>query len=675
MSVPKVHLDFEVRSPSDLPSVGLSRYVADPGTTPICLAWAIGDDEPKIWAPGYFAEAAGRSVDDINELFRAIERAELHAWNVSFERAIWALCEKLFDFPPVPFDRWRCSMAQAARVGLPLALDSCAKAMGALRKDAEGSKSMKSIIAPIKRKKPESPDQLRLFGNAGEPEFRENPRLIRETFDYCIDDVKSERSVAQKVPAMTEEEILVWQLDQRINDRGVWVDRELCEASVDMVFDGAADGGDEISKLTDGFISKPTQTAKVRQWCEEQGVYLPNLRAETVEEAIDREDIKTTPEVLRVLQLRSAGSKSSTAKFSRVLEVVGGDDRLRGSLQYCGAFTGRWAGRKFQPHNLPRGEKLHVENYDHVISLFRSRLKSSVELLYGPVGSVAKSIIRGAIGAAPGHRLCVWDFSQIEARVLAWTCNDRAALDPFAKCEDPYKALAATIYGKSIVDVNNYERMIGKIAVLGLGYQMGARRFFEMLPDGLDMDFAEFVVQTFREKFHRIRAYWYATERAAIEAIATPDLPQYVDGTEGRISYCFVGDFLRCKLPSGRCIFYYKPRLRETIKFGRPATEIVYLKNHKGTLVPTTTYGGKLVENNTQSSARDVMVSGMFRLDDAGIPLVLTVHDEVLGEVPEAEAEDRLEEGRRLLCVNDPWSQGLPIAADDPFICSNYRKG
>lgn len=678
MPVPKVHLDFEVRSPSPLGLVGVYNYAADPETYPICLAYLIDDADPVVWIAPYFAELLEEmgdapQGDTIGPLFRAIAAgAQLHAWNATFEKVIWRLCEKLFDFPPVPIDRWRCSMAAAARVGLPLGLDACAKAVGALRKDKEGAQAMRSIVSPIKRS--EDAGQGTLW-TGPRHEFNESPALIRKTLAYCIDDVESERDVARKVPTMTEAEVAVWQLDQRINERGIAIDRDLCDAAVDLVFGATAEGGDDIKRITDGAVERPTQGKRIIAWCLDQGVRLTDLRADTVEGLLDGDSLDDVPQVRQVLQLRAAGSKSSTAKFARLLDVANADDRLRGSLQYCGAFTGRWAGRVFQPHNLPRGAKLHSDNYDEILELFRRRDKDLIELLYGPAGTVAKSVLRGAICASPGHLLCVWDFSQIEARVLAWVAGDHAALKPFADGDDPYRAMAAKIYAKPIEDVTGYERLIGKIAILGLGYQMGAMRFYESLPEGSSFDFAEFVVRTFRSEFHRIRHHWYATESAAIEAVANPGRPMVVDGTAGRLAYLFEGDFLRCRLPSGRCIFYYKPKLSETIKFNRSAIELSYLKRGKGAMIRTTTYGGKLVENNTQAIARDVMAEGMLRVDAAGTPIVLTVHDEALGDVPEDEAEERLEEGRRLLCVNEPWNVGLPIAADDPFICFNYRKG
>ena len=207
---------------------------------------------------------------------------------------------------------------------------------------------------------------------------------------------------------------------------------------------------------------------------------------------------------------------------------------------------------------------------------------------------------------------------------------------------------------------------------------MGAGTFYaDLVSKGIKTTeaFAEKVVKTFRSSFPRIKGFWYATEDAAIAAVKNPGAVFEVRGTEGRVSFCYLKndiDALRCRLPSGRLIYYFRPEVKRVHQWGEMRDKLFFVKTEKGGSRLDSTYSGKLVENITQATARDVMVDGMLRLEkEFGSELVLTVHDELIDDAPEGRT---LEEGTRLLCVNEPWSAGLPIGAGG-FECSHYQKG
>ncbi len=622
-------LDFETRSTLKLPSVGLYKYAADPTTSIICMAWAIGwDMEPELWWPG----------EPLPEPLLTWT-GPLRAWNAAFERLIWH--HKLPS--PVPaLDRWYDTAAEAARLALPRKLGECARVLqvGA-QKDDEGRRLMLKYSRPRKRKN--QPDT-----------WWDDPDDLKRIGEYCKTDVRVERDILAAMPPMRERDL--WLLDQRVNDRGLKLDRHLVSAACKLVDEERERVDVRIEELTQGDTDSVTQTAALREWVNRHHPGLmDDFTKNTVQSVLKRDDLD--PTVREVLELRQSAGRTSLAKWHKAAELMGYKDRVRGLLMYHGAGTGRWSGMLLQPQNFPRPTIEDVEE------------KYLDWVLMGGPGTphddrmeILVSLLRSMVIAEDEHRFMSGDYSQVELRILHW-------LSGGGYPDHPYERMAARIFGRpwTTIEKGSYEYGIGKNTELGCGYGMGWKRWREYVylatgtwPDG---EIAQKAVGAYREAKVFITSYWKDIERAAIAATLNP-------GQEYRVNnvvYKSHGQFLWAFLPSGRTIAYALPRIvsRET-PWGaeKPALQYMGIDTRWGSRKwgPIVTYGGHLVENIVQATARDVMADAMLRLDHAGYPVVLTVHDEILCEVPDEHGS--IEEFRSLMEKQPLWAKTAPIEAD-----------
>ena len=679
-----ITIDFETRSRLDLRKVGSHVYACEPTTSILCLAWKFPNQEEKLWAPDRFARISGYQIDDPDELFQAVESGELvEAHNAGFERRIWSeILVRRFDAPEVPFESWRCSMAKAASMGLPQSLEMLAKALKLpIQKDKAGNAAMKKLTAPIKLKK-RDPNQGQIFNVGSGPVFLEDPALLSATFDYCKQDVRTEEAASEKLEELPERELRVWQLDQRINDRGFRIDRELCRSAIQATEAVDRVRGEELERITGGAVSRSSQTKRIKEFLGSNGYPITSLAADEVESMLAGRHVSGVNR--RVLEIRLETAKSSVKKFRALLDRTGPDGRMRDILRYYGAFTGRWSGAGAQVQNFPRGS---IQDIELLAETFLDQDPELLELWFGDIHEAAKSVTRAALTADPGNKLLVWDFGQIEARALAFLAGDEVALEIFREYDagtgpDPYVALARDIYGDgSLTKKDKEKRQVGKAGVLGLGYAMGSTTFLGELERygvaNATERFSKMVVNTFREKFKATADFWHQLERAAKNTIKSGESSRV-----NSIQFSKRGSFLLMTLPSGRSLYYLDARLMTGHTFGKRTglrvnnpdrKGIVYsqVKNKKLALVQT--YGGKLAENATQAIARDLLVDGMLALHEAGYPLNATIHDEIVAEVPENETERTLDRGSEILQCNEVWSIGLPLVADG-FETKRYRK-
>jgi len=691
-SVDMITLDFETRSAVTIHgenSVGSWSYSAHPTTEPICLAWAVNDGPVKLWAPESLARKAAYDVDDINELFDAIATGHLvEAHNVAFERHIWGnVMIPRFGFPAIAFDNWRCSMAKAAFCGFPFSLEALAKALKTpIQKDKDGAAAMKRVTAPepdgYRFKPPKYAERTKcryvnqtaqLFDKYAGYQFawNENADDLTKTFDYCKTDVEAERAASEKLPAWDINELAVWQLDQRINDYGLAVDRSLCFRAVDLTKRLETQACQQLTEITGGLVTTPHQGARIIEYINARfsAVRITSIDKESVTALLSRKRLPA--EVRRVLEIRQNIAASSLKKYPKMLclsdEACG---VMRGALQYHGAFTGRWSGRGAQVQNFPRVTPPDIETLASVVTDGdENTIVDRLELLFGDPVQAAKQLLRGAIVARPGRKLLVWDYGQIEARVLSWVADDSVGLGIFQSGRDPYKAAAVEIFSTAYDSVDSEKRQVGKWSILGLGYGMGAKRYRAQLESlGLEypLDFCSTIVKAYRAKFPMITRFWKRLDGAAIYSVETGKKTK-----AGRIQFSIDRDFLKCRLPSGRFIYYFEPRITKS-KFGGPQVSYTKFENKRQYQVDT--YGGKLCENICQAIARDFMADGMQRLDKDGFDIVATVHDEVLSEVDDGDEARTLSRGVELLTQVKPWGVGCPLTADG-FATKRYKKG
>ncbi len=333
---------------------------------------------------------------------------------------------------------------------------------------------------------------------------------------------------------------------------------------------------------------------------------------------------------------------------------------------YHGASTGRWSGRHFQPQNLPRPA---FKNTDVCIELFQYQDAQLLEVIYNDAMEALSSCLRGMLCAPKGKRLMVSDYSAIEARVLAWLAGQQDVLEVFQHHGLLYEHTASRIYGIPLEKITEEQRVIGKVATLALGYQGGARAFQGMAQVygvEIETDLADRIKNDWRKANRNIVQFWWNIEKAAIQATQNPNVCFHYR----LIHFRTLHPYLFCRLPSGRLLAYYQPRI---IEGDFKAEQLSFMGSHSVTRQweRQKTYGGKLVENITQAVARDLMAEAMLRIEAAGYEIVLSVHDELIAEA--SNGFGSVEEFQHLMCQLPDWAKGLPLKSQG-FECQRYRK-
>lgn len=640
MPVAHAFIDFETRSAINVKDTGPDRYAEHWSTVVLCMAWAIDDGPVEIWTP----------ADDLPSFVVCPEGVAIHAHNAAFERAIWTRC---LGWPDVPLERWYCTAARCAALSLPRSLDHASQALGlSERKDNAGHRVMMQLTKP-RRPSKTNPS----------PWFDDVERF-ESLYRYCVQDVVTERAIHQTTPGLVGRERAAWLLDQRINDRGIAIDVNACRDIVDQLAEYRQRTEDELRAITGGVGSR--QVTKLLGWLQTRGVNVGDLRKESVEAALKRDDLPA--DARRALEIRADLGRSAVAKYESMIAGVNNDGRARGIHLYYGASTGRWAGRRIQTQNIPRDSILPKSCpnpdawlADAIAKLRRGRSPDPTR--------DATALIRSMIIAEPGKRLVVVDFSQIEARVLAWLAGEHHLIEDFEAGRDVYVTQAAKIFGVSESMVDGEKRQIGKAAVLGLGYGMGASRFFdwcELLGISIDVGFAQDVVDKYRETNPAIRRLWWRLGDM-MAAVVQHGTPKRLD----RLGFTFDDDWFRIWLPSGRPICYYKPQADPVPGRGNPDLSYMSTDSYTRQWTRQRTYGAKLAENVVQAVARDFLASAMQRLEDEGYPVVMHVHDEAVVEVDRRRAV--LNDVLRIITTVPRWGNGCPIAADG-FVGKRYRK-
>ena len=517
--------------------------------------------------------------------------------------------------------------------------------------------------------------------SASNPDGRDlDPEKYETLFQYCERDVAAQREIENKLPqldAVGPLEQDIWELDAKINQRGIRVDRDSCVTIQDLIAEAKNQANAEIMELTGGEVNKFSETTSLKDWLNLNGVNCTSVAKAAVESMLQRDDL---PEkARRVLELRQEAGLSSVAKYNKMLDNTEVDGYARGNLKYFGANTGRWSGSGIQLHNLPQGTI--KEDPEVLVGDLTSMTYDELKAKYGNVLAACSSAIRPMFTADAGKRLLFADFSSIEARVLPWLAKDDTTLEMIRRGEDLYKELAKDIFRKPVDEITKDERQVGKLGVLGLGYSMGRDKFFESLklnaPKYANYEMAEKTVDTYREKFEDIKKLWYGTERAAIRAFDNPGTTT----SSGRIKFWrrSASSALYMILPSKRKLCFFSPEVG-TVRtpWGQEKRQLSFMKQNSDygmKFMRCRTYGGDLVQTATQATARDVMGEAMLRIDRKGHhDIMLTVHDEIVGQTsPRLSDELLVSEIEHLMTVNPKWAASLPIGAEAE-IGNRYRK-
>lgn len=589
-------------------------------------------------------------------------------------------------------------MVQALSHALPGKLETLCEALGLTTDQAKDKRGRQLINLFCKPR----PKNMKLRRATRET----NPEEWQQFIEYARQDVEATRTVYRKLPKWNYVggENTLWQLDQRINDRGFCVDIELAEAAIRAVNTEQEVLSSRIGEHTDGEITSANQRdAMLGYILREHGVALPDMRADTIERRLNDPDL---PQGIKdLLLIRSQSSKTSTAKYKKLMDAVNADGRMRGTLQFAGAGrTRRWAGRTFQPQNLARPKHKQAE-IDRGIKAIKA---GCADVVCESVMELTSSAIRGCIVAPEGKKLVISDLSNIEGRFAAWVAGEEWKLDAFNMFDigvgaDLYVLAYARAFNISPDKVGPDERQIGKVMELALGYQGGVGAFLTFAAAyGLDLEqlaqraitvipktvlrdaesFWEWAVKQrrtcglpkhqfivcdslkrmWRTAHPAISSSWVAIENICVQAINNPGKVY----TYRRIRAVKQGAWLRVILPSGWSLCYPSARVD-----GEGKITYMGLDQYTRKWQRLSTFGGKLLENICQSGARDVMADNMPRIENDGFDIILTVHDEIITEAPVDKTVDNLS---ALLATVPSWAEGLPLAAAG-FETERYRKG
>ncbi|MDO3680405.1 DNA polymerase [Paenibacillus ehimensis] len=651
-----LNVDIETFSSIDLKKAGLYRYVQSPDFQILLFAYSFDDDPVRIID---LAQGEHIPMEIVDAL--ADPLVIKHAYNAAFE---WYALNKFFYSP---LEQWRCTMMHGLYCGYTAGLGPTGEAMGLpqdKRKLGIGSSLIRTFCTPTKPSKANGMRMRTLPHH--EPE---KWRLFKE---YCVGDVVAEKEILRRLSAfpVPEQEQRLWELDQRINARGLACDLRMVDGA--LAVDEQVTGELRQEAITLTGLDNPKSVQQLTKWLEEEtGEEVENLQKGTVSKLIGKLD---EGKARRVLEIRQELSKTSTKKYAAMREVICSDGRVRGLLQFYGANrTGRWAGRLVQIHNLPKN---FLSALEYARTLVVDRNVDMLKFVYGNVPDTLSQLIRTAFVAPDGRVLLVADFSAIEARVLSWVAGEHWRLEVFKSHGKIYEASASQMFGvplDRIVKGNpEYDlRALGKIAELALGYQGAVGALTSMDHKGeLDEEKKPEIVTRWRNANRRIVDLWYGMEAAALEVMQTGQ-PVGVRGLIfARESHYDTGqDFFTITLPSGRKLYYAKPFIKEN-DFGKPALHYWGMDQTTKKWTVLSTYGGKLVENCVQAIARDCLAVSLVRLEQAGYETVLHVHDEVGIEASDAAELDRVLE---IMAQPISWAPGLPLKADG-FATKFYQK-
>ena len=666
----RIHLDFETFSDVDIKKAGAFRYIQSPAFEILLCAYSADGSPVRV-----LDLTVPQDRDYFNTTFRELifrKDSILVAYNAAFEAGCVARHFNVV-FTPDYAAKFRCSMLHAQYCGYPASLDAAGKALGLpqdKQKMAAGKALIKFFCSPCAPTK----------ANGGR--LRNLPKRDPDKWalfkQYNAQDVAAEMAIDARlapfpVPDAVQRQ---WETDLRINARGIAVDLKL-------VAGAQAIGSAERQALTEearqiSQLDNPNAVAQLRQWLSEamDGEEIPDLRKDSVARLLG--SCGDAPNVRRVLEIRQALGKTSTKKFDAIEAAVCADGRVRGLLQFYGARTGRWASRLVQIQNLPR---TYLEPLDLARSLCEAQNGDALRLIYGSVPDTLSQLIRTAFTASPGNVLIDADFSAIEARVIAWLAGEQWRLDVFRTHGKIYEASAAQMFGVPIEKIKkgNPEyalRQRGKVAELALGYQGGVPAMRSMdaghLLDELSDEEVGDMVRRWRKASPAIVALWRAVEDAARSVVENGGAVQ-THGLTFAAEYSRERnlDFLTIRLPSGHKLYYADPHFEP----GKLQEQLCYFGQtmaKKWTSIPT--YGGRLTENIVQAIARDCLAEAIERLEDAGLPVVFHIHDEVVIDVAPWDTEDAmLKKVVAMLSQRPAWAPDLPLTADG-WVGKYFRK-
>ncbi len=702
-------LDLETFNEVDI-KVGTYRYAET--AVVLLFAYAIDDGPVRVWD-----NASGETMP--GDLFGHLTNPDtiLVAHNAMFDRT---MIRHALDLD-TGIERWRCTMVQAYSHALPGSLEAAGAALG-MGKDQAKMADGKKLIHRFCKPAPSNHKAERYDATT-------HPEEWAKFKEYAARDIDAMRELARRLPVWNwkPSDIAMYHLDQRINDRGFAVDRELVEAGAKAAVDESERMAVEFIELTGGAVERPGQRERFRCYLNERfGLDLDNTRAETFREYLEQEDLD--PACRRLMEISVMSNKTSTAKYATLAPAISSDGRFRGGLQFRGAArTRRWSGRTFQPQNLPSRGLPDQEDVDQYIDALKLGVH---DILFDDLMLYGSAALRGVLIAPEGQKLPVADLSNIEGRVNAWLAGEKWKIEAFKAFDegqgpDLYNITVTTILGGDPYEVSKANRnAFGKVPDLAFGYEggYGASQTFataynvafadhwstisagtdpqhissaranytrwgqQRNPDADEAEWiaSETVKLAWRARHPKIVALWKACKEAATFAIENPGKSvkagpwlQFAVRQHAGVPY------LLMRLPSGNFLCYCQPRISERPTKRTDANgDTIYEKaiTYMGIDATATggafgkwqrlyTYGGKLVENACQALALDMLTVNMPAIEERGYEIVLTVHDEIVAQTVNGDGGELAD----LMGTKPEWAPGFPLVAAG-FTTDRYRK-
>lgn len=641
-------VDIETYSSVDLAKASVYAYTEAPDFDILLIGYKY-DDEDEVHVIDTLA--VDRDFDEeLYEFRQAITDPFIvkTAFNANFERT----CLAKWTGAAMPPEQWRCTMIKALTMGLPGNLADVGMALGLPEdklKDPQGKALIQFFSKPCK--------PTRTNGQRTRNLPAHDPEKWKLFSAYNRQDVVTEQEILKRLATykIPEAEQALWSLDQHMNDNGVKLDIPMVEKIIEYDTQRRQELQEEAQTITG--LSNPNSLAQLKKWLASQGVEMTSVTKDTITEALAGD----LPEnARRMLEIRTALGKTSVAKYSTMLTAVCQDHRLRGILQFYGANrTGRWAGRLVQTHNLAKNS---LPDLDLARELAAAGDFDTMQTLFGETAFVFSELIRTAFIPSDGCRFIISDFAAIEARVISWISGEKWRLEAFQNGKDIYCETASQMYKVPVVKhgENGHLRQKGKVAELACGYQGGIGAMKRMDKGGsIPEEALQDVVDAWRAANPKILKLWRTCELAAKTAIEEHRTVRIAHG----IAFSYINGNLFIKLPSGRKLCYWDTRLKQDPRDGR--NHIIYIGVNQKTKQwgETETYGGKLVENIVQATARDCLAVAMTRVSELGYKIVMHVHDEMIVDAPNEDTEAPA-------IINDimgqpiDWAEDLPLKGD-----------
>ena len=627
-----IWLDFETRSECDLTTAGVYNYARHPTTQILCMAFAFNNDSVNVTT----------NVSEMRKIISEAHDQQICAHNAAFERLI---ITHVLGIPMV-IDRFYCTSAQARANCMPGSLEDVGRFMGAsMRKDHKGGALVKKLCTPP---------------------FKGTDEDMQGLINYCAQDVRVMRDFSLRIQPLSEEQLKDYHVNERINDRGVRVDVGLCKAALAYSEIEVVDIQKRVTEITKGAITS-VRSPKMREWVLARlGPDALKLAVKNDKPSIDKsvraallsidDPDQVPPDVLEVIQAVDDMWASSVAKFKRLEQLAGDDNRVRGAFVFAGgSATGRASSYGAQVHNFARkcADKPDSVRQDMV------RRKPIVPIHGKRVTDVLKGMLRPALIPATNKKFVVADWASIEARITPWLSNNgQAKLTLFETGADVYKVNAAKTFNIEVDQVTKDQRQIGKVQELACGFAGGIGAFAAMgRIYGIDLpeNEANKMVKGWRKANDWAAEFWSALEVAYIDAMRNDD-KEY---KAGRVKYLRQNRHLWYTLPSGRMLCY------PYAEFNAAKEEVTYAK---ASFKPSADakkwprarlWKGLACENITQATAADILRHALRCLDNEGFDTVLHVHDEIVIETDNPDKAQKALE--RIMKTPPAWAEGLPL--------------